>query len=582
MTRQPSRSIAIALALAFAAVVVALLSAIAYSRLPTRVVVHLLAINDLHGTLEPSEGGTGRIDATPAGGVEYLATHLARLRAANPYTLTVSAGDNIGASPLLSSLFHDEPAIETLDAAGLDLSSVGNHEFDEGWRELLRIQYGGCRPVDGCGSGARFRGARFQYLAANVLVDPSAADADARSALHWLPGAAAPQPILPAYAIREIGGVKIGFIGLVLHGASAIVSPAAIRGVRFLPEAETANALVPALERQGVRAIVVLIHEGGHPAHAAVNGCDDVTGPIVEIARDLSPDIGVIVSGHSHEAYVCEMSGKLVTSASSFGRVITDITISIDRATDRVVNRSAANTIVARDVEKAPAETSILDRYRPYYAPLASRVVGSATDSVPKAGNAAGESALGDLIADAQLEAGRVVQADVAMAFMNVGGLRADLVAGWPDGPSGRPVTYESVFAVQPFGNTVQVMKVTGDVIRRALEQQFTRKPRSVLQVSQGFTYRYDLRKPDGEHVDAASIRLNGQPIDMTASYTIVANSFLADGGDGFDVFREGTDRRSVGSEVQAFAAYIGRHSPVAPGPKNRIVRVDPPDDKRK
>ncbi len=578
---RPPRSYALLLIGALLAAVTGLVVA-ARPRLPARVDVQLLAFNDLHGNLDPPAESSGRIEGTPAGGVEYLATHLARLRAANPRTIVVAAGDNIGASPLLSALFHDEPTIEALNALGLDVSSVGNHEFDDGWRELYRMQHGGCHPEDGCQVDATFPGAAFEYLAANAVLDPRSVDAASLSRLSWPPGSTEPRPLLPPYAIRDVGGVRIGFIGMTLQDTATVVLPEGIRGLTFTPEAATANALVPVLRRQGVRAIVVLVHQGGTPAQPGYDGCNDVTGPIVDIVRDLSPAIDVVISAHTHQAYVCTMRDKLVTSAASYGRLITDITLTIDTASDRIVSKTAHNVIVSRDVEKDAAETAILARYRPYYAPLAARVVGTATATIDSRRNGAGESALGDVIADAQLDAARIAtREDVVAAFQNPGGIRGDMAVS-PGGVEGaRPLTYEALFAVQPFGNRLVVQTMTGEAIRRALEQQFTVEPTRILQVA-GVTYAYDLRRLAGSRVDPKSIRIQGHALDPTRLYRVVVNSFLAQGGDGFTVFTDGTNHADAGSDIDAIAGYLTRHSPISPGRQDRIVRLDAPYKRNK
>ena len=242
--------------------------------LPATVDVQVLAINDFHGALEPASGTNGRIGTTDAGGIEYLATHLARLRRTNPNTVIVSAGDNIGATPLLSSLSHDEATIEALSLAGLDVSAVGNHELDEGWWELQRVQDGGCHPVDGCLAGTTFKGATFSYVAANITLDPSRADSDmlARAGLQG----SEPRRLFPPYTIRELGGVRVGFIGLTLQEAPSIIIPDSVRGLTFGEEAAAANEAASALRKQGVRAIVVVMHEGGEQQGRSVNGCDRI------------------------------------------------------------------------------------------------------------------------------------------------------------------------------------------------------------------------------------------------------------------------------------------------------------------
>ena len=539
--------------------------------------VQLLAFNDFHGNLEPPSGANGRIGSIDAGGVEYFATHLARLKSNNPNTLIVAAGDLVGASPLLSGLFHDEPTIEAMNAVGLDVSSVGNHEFDEGWAELYRMQHGGCHPVDGCRDHTPFAGAAFQYLSANVFVNPHKADKILLDeAAVNVPGTGS-RTLFPAYAVKEIGGVKIGFIGMTLKGTPQLVQPTGVAGLTFKSEADTANKLIPILKKQQVRAIVVLVHEGGTPTGSDFNGCPGVSGAIVEIADRIKDDVDVIVSGHTHQAYNCTFDKKLVTSAASFGRLITSIDLTIDRATDEVVSKTARNVIVTRDVPKSASQTAILDRYRPLYEPIANKTVGTIARDITRAPNTAGESGLGDVAADAILEATRDgASGGAVLAFMNPGGIRADLTrtpALRPDAPS--PVSYSDVFNVHPFQNRLVVKTFTGDTIRKVLEQQFdNRAPDNdmMLQVSDGFTYSYVRTKPRGSRIDPPSMMLGGRRLDAKQKYRVAITDFLSDGGDNFTVFTQGTEPFVAGADVDALAAYIGRHSPAVPGPRNRIV----------
>ncbi len=277
--------------------------------------VQILALNDFHGNLAPPSGSSGRVGPTTlAGGAEYLATHVKTLEATNRNTIVVSAGDLIGASPLLSGLFHDEPTIEAMNSIGLDLNAVGNHEFDEGATELLRMQNGGCHPVDGCLDGDGFGGADFEFLAANVVSETTG------------------KTLFPPYSIQNFTGAKVAFIGMTLEGTPNIVSPSGVAGLDFLDEADTVNALVPELTRRGVEAIVVMIHEGGLPTSLDINACAGVSGPIVDIVNRLDDEVDLVISGHTHQPYVCNIDGKPVTSAYSFGRVLTDIDMKVDRA----------------------------------------------------------------------------------------------------------------------------------------------------------------------------------------------------------------------------------------------------------
>ena len=561
-----------------------LLSAFSAQWMPTRaqseiVSVQVLAFNDFHGNLEPPSGADGVIGSTQAGGVEYLATHLARLKASNPNTLVVSAGDNIGASPLLSGLFHDEPTIEALSAAGLQVSAVGNHEFDEGWMELYRMQKGGCHPTDGCRGGTSFMGARFEYLSANVLLDPRKASKTLLDKIGWKTTDSRPSPLLPAYTIKEVGGVKLGVIGMTLKGTPQIVVPTGVQALTFQAEADTANRVIPLLKKNGVQAIVVLLHEGGVPTRGDFNGCGGISGAIRQIANRMSNDVGVIVSGHTHEAYICTIGTKLVTSAASYGRLITDIDLGIDKATDKIVSKAARNVIVTRDVAKSQAQSSILDRYRPFYVAIAHKVIGSIGSDITRRQNAAGESALGDLIADAQMEATKdPSRGGAVVAFTNSGGIRADLVhAQQTAGEQPGAVTYSEAFSVQPFENRMIVKTMTGEMIRRALEQQFDNPApgrSSILQVSEGFTYEYDPARPTGQRVDPASIKIDGQTLAGSRAYRVAMNEFLWAGVAGFTVFTSGTSSVEAGVDVEALVEYLERHSPVTIGTQNRIRRT--------
>jgi 5'-nucleotidase len=549
----------------WAAAVVAVLSLPLALHGRERVTVQLLAINDFHGNLEPPSGSGGRIDAVDAGGAEYLASHLANAVRDNPNSLVVAAGDLIGASPLVSSMFHDEPTIEALNAMGLAVASVGNHEFDEGVPELLRMKRGGCHPQDGCQDGDGFKGARFAYLSANVV----------RTGTD--------RTLFPATVVRKVGGVKIGFIGETLRGTPRIVSPLGTRGLTFLDEAETANAHAARLKRQGVNAIVLLIHEGGRqrPAegNADPNGCDNLGGGILPVLEKLTSDIQVVVSGHSHSYYNCRIGEHLVTSAGSYGRMITRIRLELDRSTGRVVSVNASNQTVTRDVPRSPAQTRILEKYAALVEQRAARVVGSVTQDVTRAANAAGESALGDVIADAQLAATSAPEnGGAVVAFMNSGGIRADLVAR-PGGtaPPGQ-VTFRDLFTVQPFGNLLTVSTLTGEQLRRLLEQQFDgARPGAarILQVSAGFSYRYRLAAPPGRHVDPDSILIGGRRVAPEDRVRVTASDFLVSGGEGTGVLGEGTDRVVGIADIDALVAYFRGRSPVAPGPRDRIVRLD-------
>lgn len=523
--------------------------------------VQILAVNDFHGNLLPPAGSSGRVGHIDAGGVEYLATHINNLRTLNPNSVVVSAGDMIGASPLLSALFHDEPTIEAFNLIGLDFNAVGNHEFDEGVYELIRMQEGGCHPVDGCLDGDDFAGAEFRFLAANV---------------QWKKNN---KPIFPAYKTRSFNGVNVAFIGMTLEGTPSIVTPSGISELNFLDEADTANALIPKLRQKGIETIVVLIHEGGLPASFNSNGCVGVSGPIVDIVNRLDDAVDVVISGHTHQPYNCIIDGKLVTSAYSFGRLVTKVDLTIDRNTGDVVTKVADNRIVTRDVPKESLLTGLITKYNAIAAPLENRVIGSITTDITRTATVAGESALGDVIADTQLAAtDNPGFGDALVAFMNPGGIRADLsYFGSPAGEGNGNVTYGEMFTVQPFGNSLVTMTLTGAQIDTLLEQQFVgcgQTSNRILQVSNGFTYSWSLSAPSCNKVNPASIMINGVTVDPSATYRVTVNSFLADGGDNFSVLVQGTNRLGGDVDTKAFEKYFAAFSPVAPGPQNRVTQA--------
>jgi 5'-nucleotidase len=529
--------------------------------------VQLLAINDFHGHVESTTPGTiipsTGPPAIPAGGAEYLSTWVKNLRDRNSNTLFVASGDLVGASPLTSALFHDEPTVEALNLMGLDVSGIGNHEFDEGLAEIYRLLNGGCHPVDGCQDGTPFFGSIYGYLAANVFFEGTN------------------ETVLPPYEIRKIDNAKIAFIGMTFENTPLVVVPSAIEGLEFRPEVATANALVHKLrDEQGVRTFVILLHQGGFQntpfsrGFLDPNGCDNLSGDIIPIVQQLDPMVDVVVSGHTHAAYNCKIGNKLLTSASSFGRVLTSIDLRIDHQTKDVTSSSATNYVVSQNVAKDPAETEIVNKYKNLAAPLANRVLGSITADLKSTRdgvqNAGGESPLGDVIADAQLEATAPTDFGASVvAFMNPGGIRAPLLYNQiSGGEQPGEVTYGEAFTVQPFGNTLTVKTMTGDMIQRLLEQQFVvQTPPRFLQISWTLSYSWSSLAPAGDKVLDSSVKIMGVPVSSTAQYQVTMNNFLADGGDGFSVFREG--KNQIGGEVDldAFGRYMMEHSPISPPP---------------
>ncbi|WP_327696493.1 bifunctional metallophosphatase/5'-nucleotidase [Streptomyces sp. NBC_00459] len=546
--------------------------------------VQLLSFNDLHGNLEPPSGSSGRVteiqaDGTTktidAGGVEYLATHLREARGDNPYSITAAGGDMVGASPLISGLFHDEPTIEALNGLDLDVTSVGNHEFDEGAKELGRLQNGGCHPTDGCYvKGKKFKGADFPYLAANVLDEKTR------------------KPILKPYWVWKNNGVKIGFIGVTLEDTPGVVSAEGVKGLKFKDEVETINKYAKELEKQGVKSVVALIHEGGLPASTAYNydcnaagGGSGISGPIVDIAKNITPKVDALVTGHTHAAYACTIpdpSGKprTVTSAASFGRLYTDTTLTYDRWTGDIARTAvrSANHVVTRTVAKAADMTDLIARWNTLAAPIGNRAIGYISGDIPSAGI---ESPMGDLIADAQLAYGKKLDPETDLALMNSGGIRAGLTYAAKGSEGDGVVTYAEGFTVQPFSNTVNLQNFTGAQLLSVLQEQVsgsnTAAPK-ILQVSSGLTYTLDMTKAGAARVIADSVRLNGAALDPAATYRVATNSFLAGGGDGYPTLGQGTNDLVGGDDLLALADYLTANStattPIAPPAAKRITVV--------
>ncbi|WP_199044090.1 bifunctional metallophosphatase/5'-nucleotidase [Glycomyces salinus] len=529
--------------------------------------LQLLALNDFHGNIEAGDGLTYELDGeeVPAGGAEYLATHLDQAREGERFSTTVAAGDLIGASPFLSAAFGDEPTIESLNAMGVEVSSVGNHEFDKGIDDLQRH-------IEGEND---YAGADFPYLGANVVDEETG------------------EPVLDPYWIKKFrGGVKVGFIGMTLEGTGDIVAKSGIEGIEFLDEVETAERYADELTSQGVESIVVLLHEGGYPVEEdSGHECESLdgsgigmSGPIVDIAEDMSPEVDMIVTGHTHQEYVCSVPDpaghpRMVTSASSYGRVFTEIDATYDRRTKDIVRSSVtgSNTVVTRDVEADQTQSDLIDQYADEVEEIGDRTVGYIAEDITRGETRAEEFALGSLIADAQLA--RTSDPDLGgadIAFMNPGGVRADLL--YDQGETG-VVSYAELYSVQPFNNYLVTMDLTGEQILTLLQQQLPSEDRDstlFLQVSEGFTYTWDTSLSGTDQIVADSLELNGEPIAMDRTYRVTVNSFLADGGDSFYVLAEGENRLFGEVDLVGLEAWFAENStaddPVeAPG----LGRVD-------
>ncbi|NNF56125.1 MAG: CHRD domain-containing protein [Acidimicrobiales bacterium] len=527
---------------------------------PEGVNLQILAINDFHGNIATTSdafGGVGRAD--------FLAANMATAESEADNSIIVSAGDLIGASPLISALFHDEPTIEAMNLIGLEINGVGNHEFDEGADELLRMQNGGSHPVDGDLDGDGFDGADFEFLAANVVDDASG------------------DTIFAPFTVKTYDGIDVAFIGMTLEGTPTIVTPAGVAGLTFNDEVDTVNALIPELQADGIEAIVVLLHEGGIASEGGGDGdgCGTLSGPLNDIVVGLDDAVDLVIGGHNNQRFAClDVDGKAVTMAYHSGRMFTDIDVVLDIETGDMTVVSIDNKENFQEgVTPAPDLTALIDRYDVLSAPLANQVIGSIVADITEETNDAGESALGDVIADAQLAATSSEGTGAAVvAFMNPGGIRDDfLSADVEGGEAAGEITFGEAFSVQPFGNSLVTMTLTGEQIHTLLTQQWVGQepgnPR-ILQVSDGFSYTWDAAAADQDKVDAASIMIDGVAVDPAGEYRITVNSFLADGGDNFAVLVDGTDRLGGEVDLDALVTYFEANSPVPPGPVDRITVV--------
>jgi 5'-nucleotidase len=560
--------------------------------------VHLLAWNDFHGNLEAGAGLN--IYNQFAGGAAWLAQAVHDKQAQyGDKQISLIAGDNIGASPLVDGLFFGEPATIVTNLMKADFAAVGNHEFDKGKDELLRIQNGGCRTDVGCtaapyalasgGTTNTYPGADFQYLSANVVRNDNG------------------QTLFPAFGTKQIksnSGKKfeIGIIGEVLEATPTIVTPTGVAGLTFQDEAEAANTVVQQLRAKGVNTNVLVIHQGGFQSGTAtLNGCaGNLAGSdIAEIASRLDPSIKVIVSAHTHAEYRCTITTpdgvtRLITSASSFGRILSDLTLTIDDKTGELVAASAANSIVYNssnprlnassvpllDLPKDQRVADVVQQYVTASAPLANQIIGKVSQDILNQANALGEIPSGDVISDAQLASTTGQGAQIA--FMNPGGIRGGATNGFLFTPSGSEapgeVTYGEAFTIQPFGNSLVTKTMTGAQIRDLLEQQFVgcggQTTQRILQVSAGFSYvRNALGADCASRIGA--ITLNGSPVpDDATTYRVTMNNFLAAGGDGFAVFNQGTNAVGGAQDIDALRDYFTSFLPnaVPNPPVNRIT----------
>ncbi|MFC0710844.1 bifunctional metallophosphatase/5'-nucleotidase [Azorhizophilus paspali] len=511
---------------------------------PQPVEVNLLAVNDFHGHIQPTRfshrNATGEQLSLKAGGIGALSGLLAEMRARDPELLFVGGGDLIGGSPPLSAMWADEPSLRALDLLDMRLSVVGNHELDQGREELLRQVRGGCRsprPDRACRFESVHPGIGFTYIAANLV--------DRRSG----------EQLFPAYRIERVRGARIAFVGAVLEDVDTQLSRQSMQGLRTLDEAQAINAQVPTLLAQGVDTIVAVVHQGGATPEAYDQpDCRQLSGPIVEIVRRLDPRIKVVLSGHTHQGYLCRVGEVLVTQAGSYGRLATHLTLRIDPHRHRLLEAEARNLLVDPSRYAPSAEIGALQQAveRRSQAVLGRPLARLAVREVPQAYDDAGESPMGNLIADAQLAATAHLGAQVALT--NPGGIRAGLVLE----PGQAEVSYGQVASTQPFNNSLTIVTLRGAQLRELLEQQWQQDGFRPLQPSASFSYSWDPGRPGGRHIVADSLRIDGRPVRDGDLYRITVNSFMAGGGDKLSVLAEATERLDTGlNDLEALIDYL-------------------------
>lgn len=509
--------------------------------------LRIYSINDFHGHLQDRsptpamprlpDAKTGELKPQPAGGVAYLASVLDGLRRQHPDSVFVAAGDLMGASPQMSSLLKDEPTLAALSQMGLAATALGNHDLDAGLMELLRRTRGEC-PIAGC-AWPDFAGARFPYLAANMVW--------ADSGQHPLPG----------HTVVSAGSLHVGIAGAVTRDTPKVIGPRAIAGLRFEDEADSLNALVPTLRAKGATVLIAVLHEGAMFDGAANDpsyACPGLQGRLLDIAKRLDRAYAILISGHTHQAYTCKIDGRLVVQAGSFGAWLTESTLKLD-AQGQVIEANAVNhPVLQAAYAPNPAFLELVKRAAALTEAARNRPIAQLSQGASRHVQAPfGDSPLGNLVADAQLAfAQKRGAADIALT--NSGGIRADLVV-----ESERWVTFSEIFAIQPFGNDLVAITLSGAQLKQLLERQLPKRPGATsTQVSHSLRYSWAAMEGQDPHI--VSISVNNKPLDLHQDYRVVVNSFMADGGGATGVLRQGRDRQVVGPDVDALVEWLAEN----------------------
>ncbi|MFI9551521.1 bifunctional metallophosphatase/5'-nucleotidase [Nonomuraea endophytica] len=543
--------------------------------------VQLLSLTDFHGYIRPhTDAGNGTIkdaqgNTIVVGGAPYIATHLKNLRQGKRNTVTFTTGDSFSGWPPEVARLADEPTIEFLNKIGVDFSAVGNHELDISL-EFLRDHMGrgkcfGQRGVDSCftdSDGRRFRGARFDFSAANVTRKGST------------------RPVLKPYVIKYFQGVPVGFINLTttttVEGSTSFQP-----SLDNLPLVETANKYAAELKRRGVEAIVANVHEGG-TAGDVYDRCNaNPTGPVIDFARQASAEIDAIVTGHWHAPFNCsipdpEGNPRPVVEAAFHGKLINEINLKIDRRSREVIRSATVSTnhLVTRDVPADPAMVKLVDHWVAAEKGVSARQVGTITGDLTRTRDADGESTLGNVLADAE----RSDSADADLAVVAVApvkgsnSLRGDLrfAKGADPADGDGKVLFGEAWNTWGYANPVVTATVKGSQIDQALEQQWQTQPNGTvrfapLAVSGNVRFSYDVSKPVGERV--TSVLIDGQPLDPARGYRLAALAYTLIGADGYTAFAGYTDAVRGSRDYEAFRAFLAK-GPVSPPALDRAVAV--------
>ncbi|KEK23703.1 bifunctional metallophosphatase/5'-nucleotidase [Bacillus gaemokensis] len=487
----------------------------------TNISVQLIGLNDFHGQLNT----TSTLHGKAVGRADYIAAYIQSYRDKKPNTLLVHTGDMIGGSPPISALFHDEPTMEFLNTLQFDVGTIGNHEFDRGPIALQQLISGESVPQTNS-----FSGSSFPYTCANVV------DSETN------------QPLFPPYTIKWIDGIPIAFIGVITKDTPFLTMYTNMSSIRFLDEATSINHYVHQLQKKGIHAFVILAHLGGNTTGSNTNGA------LADLATQINSDVDIIFGGHTHSYINGKVNGKLLVQAYSYGKAFSNVTITLNRQTKDITKKDA--TIVPVYQNKLSPDLYIrnwIDSYAAKIRPRVTERLGVTNHELTRDQNEHGESKLGTVLAMAQRQA---MQTDIA--FVNPGSIRHDLKKG--------DITWEDTFLIQPFGNPLIKMDLSGAEIRNALQEQWKEETRMLQILGIHYTWK--------NHTIQTISLDDGTPLHDDQIYSVVVNSFLANGGDKFMTFKLGKNRTEGPTDQESFANFIRSVTHINTLPQNFIQKI--------